>query len=557
MDGEAQRRDISPVGIRAVLSTREIAMGYAAPIECPISFGPFRLFPGQRLLLEGEKQIRLGSRALEILVALVERAGELVTKDELIARVWPNTVVVEDNLTVHVAALRRALGDGTGGKRYLVTVPGRGYCFVARVTRQHAAAARHQASPIKQSHNLPMSLTRLIGRADVVSHLGQQLRYRRLLTIVGTGGIGKTSVALAVAAQQIANFESGVWLVDLVAIGGGDLVPTALAAVLGLEICLNNPLPGLIAALRDRRMLIVLDNCEHVIDSAAHFAVAMLRGAPGVHILATSREPLRVEGEHLHRLLPLESPSVPASECPAGLSAFPAVQLFVERATASFDGFEFDDSDMLAATNICQKLDGVPLAIEFAAARVGALGVGGLASRLEDRLRFLTKGRRTAVARHQTMRATLDWSYGLLSEIEQKVLRRLAVFPGGFTLRAAGAVVADPDDVESDIAVQVLELAAKSLVTADVRAAEPRFRLFETTRAYALSKLAESGERDKVTRRHAEYYRTLLEAPGRALSPGNDWPNAFAAETDNCRAALAWAFCPEGDASVAQTNPNG
>ncbi len=275
--------------------------------ERTISFGPFRLFPLQRLLFEGDNPIRLGSRALDILIALVEHAGELVGKDDLVARVWPGTFVEEGNLKVHVAALRRALG---GGNRYLVNVPGRGYSFVAPVA---IADGPRQAPPqavasTKREHNLPATLGRMIGRGDIVSTLTRRLPDQRLITLVGPGGVGKTTLALAVADRQIEAYEHGVWLVDLSPVSDPRLVPTALAGVLGLEIRSGNPLPGLTAALRDKRMLLVLDNCEHVIDAAAGLAVAILKAAPDVHILATSREPLRAEGERVYHLAPLSSP---------------------------------------------------------------------------------------------------------------------------------------------------------------------------------------------------------------------------------------------------------
>jgi DNA-binding winged helix-turn-helix (wHTH) protein len=277
-------------------------------------------------LLDGDKPVRLGSRALEILIALVERPGELVGKDELMARVWPSTIVVEGNLTVHVAALRRALGDGHGGNRYLVNIPGRGYRFVASVTlADQPRPMTALISPVRREHNLPALLTRLIGRAEVVSRLAKQFSQRRFLSIVGPGGIGKTSVALAVAEALIEAHEHGVWLVDLASIAEPHLVPTALATALGLEIRSENPLPGLIADLRDKRMLLLLDNCEHVIEAAAALAVGILKGAPDVRVLATSREPLRAEGERVHRLSPLESPPPSARLTAAEALGFPAV----------------------------------------------------------------------------------------------------------------------------------------------------------------------------------------------------------------------------------------
>ena len=303
--------------------------------EHATAFGPFHLLPRQRLLLEAGKPVRLGSRALNILIALPERPGELVGKGELMDRLWPGTFVDEGNLKVHVAALRRTLGDGHGGKRYIATSPGQGYRFVGSVAITGRPEPEAQSvAPTKREHNLPALLTRLIGRSDTVTRIAEQLPRQRFLTIVGPGGIGKTSIALAVADKLITAYEHGVWLVDLAPIAGPSLVPTALAAAIGFEIRAENPLPGLIAFLKDKHMLLVLKNCEHVAEAAAGLAVAVLKGAAGVHILATSREPLRAEGEHLHPLSTLGSPPVSARLSAAEALAFPAVELFVERAAA-------------------------------------------------------------------------------------------------------------------------------------------------------------------------------------------------------------------------------
>ncbi len=512
------------------------------------SFGPFRLLASRRLLLEGETPVRLGSRALEILIALVERPGELVSKEELITRVWPSTHVAEGNLKFQVAALRRALGDGRDGRRYLETSPGQGYRFVAAVTVGNDVA--HTApvpSVLTYPHNLPGRLTHLIGRADLVAKLVDQLPRQRLLTVVGPGGIGKTSVAVAVAERLIGAYENGVWLVDLARLADPTLVRSTVAAAVGVEVNREEPLVSLVGALRDKRMLIVLDNCAHVVDAVATLVVAIVRSAPGVHILATSREPLRVEGEHVHRLGPLENPPASARLDAAATMRFPAIQLFVGQAAASIGEFELRDEDASIVGEICRKLDGIPLAIEFAAARVGVLGVRGLAARLDDRLRVLTSGRRTALGHHRTMRAALDWSYDLLTASEQTIFLRLAIFAGGFTLAAAAAVTNDASHSGDDVVDLVLELAAKSLVAADVDDAEPRFRLLETTRAYALEKLAESGEREAMARRHAAYYRYLFEASAHDAA---DESATYALEIDNLRAALAWAFGPGGDLSV-------
>jgi len=522
-----------------------------ASAEGAISFGPFRLLPAQRLLLEGDRPVRLGSRALDILIALVERPGEVLGKDELMARVWPNTFVDEGNLKFQISVLRRTLG---GGNRYFVNVPGRGYSFAVPVARtEQTRPAAPRATTTDNTHNLPALLTRLVGRADAVSRIVVQLPRQRLLTIVGPGGIGKTSVALAVAEASINNYQHGVWLIDLAPLGEPRLVPSALAVALGLEIRSDDPLPGLIAALRDRQMLLVLDNCEHVIDAAASLALAVLRSAPGVHILATSREPLRIEGERVHRLSALGSPSPSPRLSAAEALAFPAVQLFVERAAADLGEFELSDANASTVADICRKLDGIPLAIELAAARVDTLGVGRVAAQLDDRFRLLTIGRRTALPRQRTLRATLDWSYEILAETERVVMRRLAVFAGDFTLDAVQLVAASGETTGSDVIEVVADLVTKSLVMADAGGAIVRYRLLETIRVYGIERLGESGEREEVARRHAEYYRDLFErAEGEAEArPMAEWLAAYRPGIDNLRAALDWAFSPSGDASIA------
>ena len=334
----------------------EVEVSAQAASERAVSFGPFRLLPTQRLLLEGDKPVRLGSRALEILIALVERSGEVVGKSELIARAWPGTFVDEGNLKCQVGALRRTLG---ASNRYLVNIPGRGYSFIALVapadgpkqSRPPGAAAEH-------ANNLPANLTRMIGRTETVNALAGRVPRQPLLTIVGPGGIGKTSVVLAVAEALIGAYEHGVWLIDLAPLSDPRLVPGAVAAVLGLEIRSEDPLSGLTAALRNKQMLLVLDNCEHVVDAAAALASAVLRVAPDIHILATSREPLRVEGERVHRLLPLASPPASTRLTAAEATGFPAVQLFVERAAASLDEFTLRDADAPLVGDIADSSTG-------------------------------------------------------------------------------------------------------------------------------------------------------------------------------------------------------
>jgi predicted ATPase/DNA-binding winged helix-turn-helix (wHTH) protein len=522
--------------------------------EPDISFGPYRFLAAQRLLLEGDKPVRLGSRAFDILTALVERAGEVVSKEALIARAWPATFVDEANLKIQVSALRRALGDGQGNNRYVVNVAGRGYNFVAPIRKEEPSRAAPSPTIAPSApHNLPVATTRMIGREEIVTTLVAQLSRQRLATVVGPGGIGKTTVALAVAERMIGAYEHGVWLVDLAPLRDLSLVPSAVATVLGLEIRTEDPLRGLVAALSGNRMLLVLDNCERVIDAAAGLAEAVLSGTSGVNILATSREPLGVPGERVHRLGSLNSPEPSPGLTATEAAAFSAVQLFVERVTAIVEDFVLTDANAALVVAICRRLDGLPLAIEFAAPRVEVLGVEGLAVRLDDSLgRLSGTQRRAAPPRHRTMQAVIDWSYGLLSEDAQQCFRALGIFAGGFTREAAAAVAMDAVTTVADAIDRLADLAAKSLIVADASGTKPRFRLLDTTRAYAIEKFDAGGEHERIARRHAEYYSDLFERAEREVParPMGEWLVDYAAELDNLRAALDWASSPSGVESI-------
>ena len=514
-------------------------------IDRVIRFGSFCLRPAQQLLLDLDFPVRIGARALDLLIALVERAGELVTKDDLTARVWPGLSVDEGNLRTQMALLRRALRDGEAGARYLITVPGRGYRFVAPVsTSETQEPGKQPTFPVKSAPGLPGRLTRLIGRADAVNDIAGRLGRRRFVTVTGPGGIGKTSVALAVAEQVATSYDDGVCVVDCAPLLDTQLVAGKLASTLGLTIAALDPTEGLVAFLRSRRMLILLDSCERIVEAAAVLAEFVLRGATGVDILATSREPLRAEGEGVYRLPPLEIPPASGELTASDVLSYPAVQLFVERAASSIDRFELRDADAPVAVDICRKLDGMPLAIELAAGRVDVFGMRGVAARLDDRVRLLTHGRRTALLRHRTLAATLDWSYDALSRPEQTVLRRLAIFASNFTLDAAQAVATDAAGALTDIADVVTTLVSKSLLNADLGTETGLYRLLDTTREYTRNKLVDNEEFDLTARRHADYIRLLLE--GRTAGA----QLVGAAHIDDIRVALDWAFSSSGDVEI-------
>jgi predicted ATPase/DNA-binding winged helix-turn-helix (wHTH) protein len=520
--------------------------------EHAIVFGPFRLLPRQQILLDGDTPIRIGSRAIEILTLLLQNAGEVVEKDEIIRRVWPKTFVEEANLRVHIAALRKALGGDAGNTRFIITVPGRGYSFVAPVSQLQPAQQLPVPAAQAVPNNLPRALGRMIGRAEVVNAISEQLPREEFVTILGAGGIGKTTVALAVAHRLSGSYPDGIRFVDLSPLTEGRFTLGAVALALGLPLHAEDPVPALIDFLRDKRLLLVLDSCEHVIDETAALIERVRAAAPTVHVLATSREPLRAEGEHVHRLAPLAvPPPMPELNASEALT-FPAVQLFIERAGASSGGFELGDEDAPVIAEICRRLDGIALAIEIVAGHVEVFGVPGLASALDDKFQLLMEGRRTSLPRHRTLSATLDWSYTHLAEPERIVLRRLAVFAGPFTMPSAMAIVGGAELSAAGSLTALTNLVNKSLVSADLRRTIAFYRLLDTTRVYATQRLEECGERDRLARLHADHYRALLEQAQEAWQtrPAAQWLQEHRHLLDNIRAALDWTFSPAGDARI-------
>jgi predicted ATPase/DNA-binding winged helix-turn-helix (wHTH) protein len=528
-------------------------------------FGPFRLLVRRRELIAHGVPVTLGQRALDILLVLVRRHGQLVTKNELMEEVWPGVVVEENNLQVHISTLRKALGDEKGERRYLLTVAGRGYRFVHAVEYESFAEASEPspgpagaaepvaASPVwGRQHNVPQQLTALIGRDAEIATVRSMLGRQRLVTLVGAGGVGKTRLAIAVAAEVRPSYPDGVWLMELASITEPEAVGAVIADSLGLNLEIRGSnVESLTAHLEPRRALVILDNCEHLIVDVAYLAETLLQRCPSLSILATSREPLGVSGEDVLRV-----PSLPAPERDAGLTPdnafdYPAVRLFIERAGAVVAGFALNDANASAIGAICRRLDGIPMAIELAAPRLKVLSPEQLLQGLDHRFRLLAGGSRSALPRHQTLHALIDWSYGLLGDADKAVLRRLALFSGSASLASVVAVAANQGQSEHELLSILASLVDKSLVVADIGGPEARYRLMETTRDYALEKLEQAGELS-LRREHARHFVARMERATEAwdTTPTEPWLARYAADVDNLRAALSWAFGPGDDTGI-------
>ncbi|MGH2959683.1 MAG: ATP-binding protein, partial [Solirubrobacterales bacterium] len=521
-----------------------------------LRFGRFRLQPAQRLLLEDDVPVKLGGRAFDVLWALVERRDRAVPKNELMQLAWPKLVVEENNLQVQVVTLRKLLGPGA-----ITTIPGRGYQFTVPLegpaALEPAKAPTEPASPTTVSPtnlptNLPTELQPLYGRDDDLAHLSALIAEHPLVTVVGPGGIGKTRLAQAAAHRARSDFTDGVWVVELAPVIDPALAVSAVSRTLEVQLGADSKAAELAAMLRSRRMLLVLDNCEHLLDAVAEIAAAVRREAPSVRILATSQEPLRLADEQLYRLGTLALPDKVPVEAARHVGA---VALFVARAQAAAPTFTLTEQTLPIVIDICRRLDGIALAIELAAARVPLLGVDGLRAKLDDRFRVLTAGARFALRRHQTLRAALEWSHSLLTADEQAVFRRLGVFTGTFGLSSA-QFVASAGAIDEWSVLEILgALVDKSLVVVEA-GAEPRYRLLETGRAYALEQLAASGDMDQVLLRHAQAMLALFER-----SRDDYWTSTtgarvdrYAADVDNLRAASDWAVTAgQGELAVALT----
>jgi predicted ATPase/DNA-binding winged helix-turn-helix (wHTH) protein len=510
-----------------------------SPHSPVISFGAFRFFPVERRLEENGLPVHVGGRSLSILDVLLSRPNEIVSNRELIARVWSDVTVDDGSLRVHLANLRKVLADNRSDGRCIRNIPGRGYCFVAPVVRSVGPFA---AGGILERQNLPIRATRIIGREEDIGALTSRLLARRFVTIVGAGGIGKTTVAVAVGEALVAEFGA-VRFIDLGSLRDPTLVAATVASGLGIVVRSHDPVPDVVSFLRDKRILVILDCCEHLIGSSAALAERIFRETTQTHILVTSREPLLATGENVYGLPPLANPPGDGFLDAKTVMSFSAVQLFVERTNAG-RGFLLKDSDARTVARICSKLDGIPLAIELAAGRLEAYGLEGLVALLGHRLDVLSSDGGTTLPRHQTLRATLDWSYDLLCDAERKVLRRLSVFVGSFTLEAATAL-ALADQMDRAAAIDaVANLVSKSLIMADITGALTRYRLLDSTRAYVHAKLVEKGEDESCARLQAEFYCGALRklesyVSGAGATEGK--PD-FRQDLPNIRSALEWAF---------------
>lgn len=521
---------------------------YPAREEETLIFGAFELFRSQRVLARGGEPLRIGGRALDILIALAERSGEVVSKRELMTIAWPHAIVEESNLRVHIVALRKLLGESHAGDRFITNVAGRGYIFTASVTRSPAVAA---PIALLAAPGMPEPGGRLIGRALTVRAIVEHALARRFVTIVGSAGVGKSAVAVAVGEQL--SKSKRVCFVDLTPVVRPELLASALAAGLEISVLSSAPLANLIAFLRDQTVTIILDNCEHLTDDIADLLIPLLQQAPGVAVLATSREPIRTSSEFLFRLEPFPVPARTPDLTAVEAMTCPAIQLFVERASGNSDTFEFTDRDASAVAEICRRLDGVPLAIELIAARVDLFGIGGLATGLEERLMLSARGARRAAIRGRSIRDALDWSYDLLSPAEQTILCRFSVFRGPFSLESATSIAGAPDTRLSAVLDALASLSSKSLIVVDTTGPQTLYRLLNITRTYAAEKLFGTGEKESLEKRHAHHFCALLtdaEKRWETMSR-RDWLDAYGYAIEDVRRALDWGFSRTGDPTIA------
>lgn len=504
-------------------------------------FGRFELRPACREVRADGRPAAIGARAFDTLLALVERRDRVVGAGELFDLVWPGLVVEENNVRQQISALRKLLGP-----RAIVTIPGRGYRFALLVSDAVPPAdAGEPDAGVRTPTNLPAASSSLIGREAEVSAIAALLCSARLLTLIGTGGIGKTRLSIEAATQALGRNPDGIWFVELASLAVPQLVTSAVADVLQVHEEPSRPLlETVLEFLRRRRLLLVLDNCEHLVEACARFADQVLHRCPEVRILATSREALSIDGEKTWRVPSLLAPAPATSEPLEEIRGYAAVRLFMARAADASLDFRLTEHNAAAVIRICHQLDGIPLALELAAARMRAMRVEQIAQRLDDRFQLLTRGSRTALLRHQTLRSLIDWSHDLLSDQERQLLRRLSVFTGSWTLGAVETVCCGSGIGGQDILDLLSRLVEKSLVILDSDSAEPRYRMLETIRQYSARKLADENEADRMRQRHLDYFMALAESMHVHFNGRQQlsWYAAVDADLGNLRAALEWSL---------------
>jgi non-specific serine/threonine protein kinase len=498
-------------------------------------FGPFELQPDQRRLLKDGVAIPLRPRAFDLLVALVDRAGHLVTKDELLDQVWRKTVVEEAALHVQVSALRKVVGSDA-----ISTVSRRGYQFTLPVIKGGAETDR----AARARHKLPYQLTSFVGREQEIAQLEVLVTANRLVTLSGAGGAGKTRLAIEVAGRLVDAFPDGVWLAELAALSDPGLVPQAVAQVLDIKEQPTRPvMETLCDHLASKKLLLVIDNAEHLLEACVRLVDEIVRRSPDVSVLVTSRERLGLTGELTYRVPSLSVPGTSETLTQQTASRYEGVRLFVERAKLVRHDFDLTAENASSVASICAQLDGIPLAIELATPRLRSMSVDELSGGLDQRFALLTEGSRTALPRHRTLRSMLDWSYDLLTEREQAMLRRVAVFAGGWTLASAEQVCAGDGIDASDVIEPLTSLVDKNLVVTDEQAGATRYRILETVRQYALDRLRERDEEAQWRASHLACFVSLADAfKWEQFGPQQQsWFSRIESEHGNLRAALAWS----------------
>lgn len=525
-------------------------MDSAEAIRTAFAFGPFRFIPSQRLLMKEDRQIKLGGKALDLLHLLVLRAGEEVTKASLIEHTWPDIFVEEANLKVHISSVRRALDDTHPQATYIATVAGRGYQFVASVKKQPFSSAEESAQEPTCFSNLP-PVQSLVGRQRDIDCITRALDFTNLITLVGPGGVGKTSLAVAVGHAKRNEYPDGICFVDLSATKDQSLVLHVIATALGVRSDPSILITSTLERLRGSRTLVVLDNCDHVLRAVAEFAARCTQERIVARLLVTSREPLSVFGENVQRVEPL---AFPHSHSTCGVDealAFPSVALFALRAFENAD-YRLSESEVHAITRICELLDGLPLAIEIAAAKLDRLGPQELLEAVTWRLRELHNKSQSAHSRHQTIWAMLDWSYQQLSEQEATLFRLLSVFVGLFewTDVAGIARILSYDPYQTTTVLG--NLVSKSLISAEIEGEQLRYRILDSTRDYAFEKLARDPLFDVAQTCHAELMLALFrrsEEEWRWVAQ-SVWRTRYESRTGDLRKALDWCFAKGGNAGL-------